>query len=84
MSDVGSSVARLETTTERLDERVGGLEAGFAHLEALFTAPLPHLTTKEDVARLPTKAYMRGVLAALITAMYGAFGAGLAAIAMLR
>jgi hypothetical protein len=103
MSDVGASIARLdgrigrlEATTERLDERLGRLEAGFARLEALFTATLPHLATKEDiamlphlatkeeVAKLPTKGYMWGVLAVLITAMYGAFGAGLAAIAMLR
>jgi hypothetical protein len=89
-------LGRLEATTERLDGRIGRLEAGFARLEALFTATLPHLATKEDiamlphlatkeeVAKLPTKGYMWGVLAVLITAMYGAFGAGLAAIAMLR
>jgi hypothetical protein len=62
----------------------GRLEAGFARLEALFISALPHLATKEEVARLPTKTYMWAVLAVLITAMYGAFGAGLAAIAMLR
>jgi hypothetical protein len=75
---------RLAATTERLDGRVGHLEAGFARLEALFISTLPHLATKEEVARLPTKTYVWAVLAVLITAMYGAFGAGLAAIALLR
>ena len=69
MSDVATSIARMETTTKRLDGRIGRLEAGFTRLEALFAATLPHLATKKDVARLPTKAYMWGVLAVLITAM---------------
>ena len=45
---------------------------------------LPHLATKEQVAALPTRTYLWAVLGALITAIFGAFGAGLAAIAMLR
>jgi hypothetical protein len=77
-------IGRLETSTERLDARVGSLEAGFARLEALIVSTLPHLPTKEEVARLPTKTYVWAILAVLITAMYGAFGAGLAAIALLR
>jgi hypothetical protein len=53
MSDVATSIACLETTTERLDGRIGRLEAGFARLEAPFTATLPHLATKDDIAILP-------------------------------
>jgi uncharacterized coiled-coil protein SlyX len=91
MSELRAILVRLEAGIARLDERMGRLEERMTRLEGQMTgleervdATLPHLATKEQVALLPTRTYMWGVLGVLITAMFGAFGAGLAAVAILH
>ena len=66
MRDVKSAVARLEATTIRI--------------EAMLAATLPHLATKAELAELPTKTYMWGILAVLLTA----YACGLAGLAVLK
>jgi hypothetical protein len=70
---------------------MGRLEISVAEIKAMLEATLPHLATKAELAELrmevrtgladkPSKTYMWGVLAALITA----YAAGLAALAIVR
>jgi|HubBroStandDraft_5_1064220.scaffolds.fasta_scaffold432323_2 hypothetical protein len=67
------------------------LEVSVAEIKAMLAVTLPHLATKADLAELraelrtelaekPSRAYLWGVLAALITA----YAAGLAALAIVR
>jgi hypothetical protein len=65
MRDTKASIARLEATTVRI--------------ETMLTSTLPHLATKADLAEKPSKTYMWGILAVLLTA-YACGLAGLAAI----
>jgi hypothetical protein len=84
ISDMKSSVARLEDTTSRL-------EVAIVRMEAKLDATLPHLATKAEVAELradmvagfadkPSKTYMWGILAVLLTA----YACGLAGLAVLK
>jgi hypothetical protein len=66
---------------------MGRLEISVAEIKAMLGATLPHLATKAELAELraelaekPSKTYMWGVLAVLITA----YAAGLAALAIVR
>jgi hypothetical protein len=56
------------------------LKVAVVRMEAKLDATLPHLATKADLADKPGKAYMWGILAALLTA----YACGLAALAALR
>lgn len=69
MREVKGSLVRVETG-------LGELRAGMARIEAT----LPHLATKADLAEKPSKAYLWGVLAVLLTA----YASGLAALAVLK
>jgi hypothetical protein len=69
MLDVKGSVVRLESVVAELKVMVARIEA-----------QIPYLATKADLADKPGKAYMWGILAALLTA----YGCGLAALAVLR
>lgn len=91
MRDVQSAISRLETTTSRLEERMGRLEVAVAEIKAMLAATLPHLATKAEVAELrvemvagfadkPSKTYMWGILAVLLTA----YACGLAGLAVLK
>jgi hypothetical protein len=66
MRDMKSSMTRLEMTTVRI--------------ETMLAATLPHLATKADLAEKPSKTYMWGVLAVLLTA----YACGLAGLAILK
>ncbi len=46
----------------------------------MFAATVPHLATKADLADKPTKIYLWGVLAVLLTS----YASGLAALAILK
>jgi hypothetical protein len=63
------------------------LEAAVLEIRTILTTLLPRLATKADIAELrtelaekPSKTYMWGVLAVLLTA----YGCGLAALAVLK
>ncbi len=94
MQDMRGSLGRLEATMARLEAMFIATLPHLATRQDIVILPhlatkedialLPHLATKEQVAALPTRTYLWGVLGVLITAIFGAFGAGLAAIAMLR
>jgi hypothetical protein len=82
---------RLEATTVRLEERMGRVEIGIAEIKAMLAATLPHLATKAELAELrsemvagfadkPSKTYMWGILAVLLTA----YTCGLAGLAVLK
>lgn len=53
-------------------------------IEAMLAAVLPTLATKAELAEKPGKTYLWGILGVLVTAILGAFGAGLAAVAILH
>ncbi len=74
----------MRTSLERL-------ELAVARIEAMLAATIPHLATKAQFAELraelaekPGKAYLWLVLGVLVAAILGSFGAGLAAISILR
>jgi hypothetical protein len=69
MLDVKGSVVRLESAVAELKVMVARIDAR-----------IPYLATKADLADKPGKAYMWGILAALLTA----YASGLAALAVLR
>jgi ribosomal protein L29 len=84
-------VSRLEEDMRDMRATMGRLEISVAEIKAMLEATLPHLATKAELAELrmevrtgladkPSKTYMWGVLAALITA----YAAGLAALAIVR
>ena len=66
MRDMRSSVARLEAT--------------MVEIKAMPAATLPNLATKADLAEKPSKTYMWGILAVLLTA----YACGLAGLAVLK
>ena len=100
MQDVKATMAHLDQTVVRIEATlnavlphlatkaelghveasIGKVEADVGKIETLLTATLPHLATKAELADKPGKAYLWGVLAVLITA----YGAGLAALAVLK
>ena len=69
MLDVKGSVGRLELAVAELKVMVARIDA-----------QIPYLATKADLADKPGKAYMWGILAALLTA----YACGLAALAVLK
>ena len=69
MQDVKASVGRLESAVADLKAMVGRIDA-----------QIPYLATKADLADKPGKAYMWGIMAALLTA----YACGLAALAVLK
>jgi hypothetical protein len=84
MHEVKATVGRLEAITARL-------EMAIVRIETLLTATLPHLATKAELQELrthtvanlaekPSKTYMWGILAVLLTA----YACGLAALAILK
>ncbi|HET8996800.1 MAG TPA: hypothetical protein VFN42_09040 [Acetobacteraceae bacterium] len=84
-------VSRLEEEMREEKAARVRLEAAVLEIKTILTTVLPHLATKADIAVLraemraelaekPSKTYMWGVLAVLLTA----YGCGLAALAVLR
>src|ERR1700722_8431452 len=77
-------ISRLEEDMREVKSAVGRLEATTIRIEAMLAATLPHLATKAELAELraesPTKTYMWGILAALLTA----YACGLAGLAVLK
>jgi hypothetical protein len=76
MGDVKSATGRLETAVAGLTEVVADLRVMVARIDA----QIPYLATKADLAEKPGKAYMWGIMAALLTA----YACGLAALAILK
>ena len=54
------------------------LEATMIEIRAMLAATLPHLATKAEIATLPAKAYMWGIIGVVLTA----YACGLAALAI--
>ncbi len=90
-SRLESTTSRLEATTSKLEERMARIEVGIAEIKAMLAATLPHLATKAEVAELrvemvagfadkPSKTYMWGILAVLLTA----YACGLAGLAVVK
>jgi hypothetical protein len=76
-------VSRLEDGMLDVKGSVGWLESAMAELKVMVAridAQIPYLATKADLADKPGKAYMWGILAALLTA----YACGLAALAVLK
>lgn len=80
-------VSRLEEDMREEKAAWARLEAAVLRVETILAATLPHLATREDLAKLelklaekPGKLYMWGILTALLTA----YACGLAALAVLR
>lgn len=73
-------IARLEEDMRDVKATVGRLEMAIVRIETLLTATLPHLATKAELAEKPSKTYMWGILAVLLTA----YACGLAALAILK
>jgi hypothetical protein len=85
--NLAERVSRLEgdmrdmrITMEGLQRSVGEVKELLIRLDERMSATLPHLATKADLAEKPSKTYMWGILAALLTA----YACGLAALAILR
>jgi gamma-glutamyl:cysteine ligase YbdK (ATP-grasp superfamily) len=77
--------ADLAKVESRLDSMQATLtqfatRADLAAMDGKLDATLPHLATKADLAEKPSKTYMWGILAALLTA----YACGLAALATLK
>ena len=84
-------VARVEQDIAEMKSSIRTLEHAVIRIETLLTATLPHLATKAELNALrtdvvagladkPSKTYMWGILAVLLTA----YACGLAALAILR
>ena len=84
-------VSRLEGDMRDMQAGLARVETALAEIKAMLGAPLPHLATRAELADLrgalradlgekPGKAYMWGILAALLAA----YAAGLAALAILK
>ncbi len=79
LSDLKAGMARIEAILPTL-----ATQTTVARIESTLTATLPHLATKAELAEKPSKTYLWAVVGVLITAMFGAFGAGLAAVSVLH
>ena len=73
-------ITRLEEDMREVKAAISRLEATTIRIETMLTATLPHLATKAELAEKPSKTYMWGILAALLTA----YACGLAALAVLK
>jgi hypothetical protein len=69
-------IARLEVDLRDMKSMLDELKTMVARIDA----QIPYLATKADLADNPGKAYMWGILAALLTA----YACGLAALAVLK
>lgn len=83
-SGLEARVSRLEDNFDAMKTDMTEIRVSIARLEAKFDAIIPQLATKEQVAQLPTRTYLWGVLGVLIACIYGGFGAALAAYTVLR
>ncbi len=81
----------MEASMARLEEDMRELRGTAIRIEAMLSATLPHLATKAEViglrgdmigglAEKPSKTYMWGILAVLLTA----YACGLGALAVLK
>lgn len=77
---VETRVARLEDDTQETRSAIARLEATTVEIKTMLAATLPHFATKADLAEKPSKAYMWGILAVLLTA----YACGLAGLAVLK
>ena len=73
-------IARLEEDIREVKATTSRLEMAIVRVETMLTATLPHLATKAELAEKPSKTYMWGILAVLLTA----YACGLAALAILK
>jgi hypothetical protein len=73
-------VSRLEDDMRDVKSDLKELRATTIRIEAMLSATLPHLATKADLAEKPSKTYMWGILAVLLTA----YACGLAGLAILK
>jgi uncharacterized coiled-coil protein SlyX len=73
-------LSRVENDVRDIKDVLVELKVTVARMEAKLDATLPHLATKADIADKPSKSYMWGILAALLTA----YACGLAALAILK
>ena len=87
VSTLKNDVSTLKSDVSALKADVAGLKSDMtevklivARIDERLTATLPHLATKVELAEKPSKTYMWGIMAALLTA----YGCGLAALAVLR
>ena len=85
----------MEARVSRLEDEMRVIRDVVIRIEAMLAAVLPTLATKAELADLraelraelaekPSKTYLWGILGVLVTAILGAFGAGLAAVAILH
>lgn len=77
-------MSRLEDNFDAMKTDMNEIRLSIARIEAKFDATIPHLATKEQMAKLPTRGYLWGVLGVLIACIYGGFGAALAAYSVLH
>jgi hypothetical protein len=95
---IDTRFASIDTRFASMDARFDRVEMTLLELKTLFTATLPHLATKADLADVrtelkndiaelkvglaekPSRTYMWGILAVLLTA----YGCGLAGLAVLK
>ncbi len=84
-------VSRLEDYMREVKSVLGQIVPMLVRILATLDSTLPHLATKAEVAELraeladkPSKLYMWGVLGVLVAAIVASYGAGLAAITLLR
>lgn len=73
-------VSRLEDDMRDMKSEMKELKTTVIEIKAMLTATLPHLATKADLAEKPSKTYMWGILAVLLTA----YACGLAGLAVLK
>jgi hypothetical protein len=84
-------VSRLEVDMREVKSVLGQIMPVLTRIDATLSATLPHLATKAELSALraeladkPGKAYLWAVIGVLIAAIVASYGAGLAAIALLR
>jgi hypothetical protein len=77
---LGEDVHEVKSDLKELRVTTGRLEVSLVRIETILTTTLPYLATKADLAEKPSKTYMWGVLAVLLTA----YGLGLAGLAILK
>jgi len=80
VSSLKSDVSTLKIDVATLRSDMTDVKLIVGRMEERLNATLPHLATKADVAEKPSKTYMWGIMAALLTA----YACGLAALAVLR
>ncbi len=80
VSRLEDDMREMKASIVRLESSVHDVRQSTARIEAMFAATVPHLATKADLADKPTKTYLWGVLAVLLTS----YASGLAALAILK